>query len=146
MTIKDYSIRCNVSEKAAKQWIQKGYVPGADLENDYVPDSARSPYTEARVKVKLSTSVFSSIMKATLKGKHVVPSLYNMCQEEFDSYINQLVEAGLISIRITDGITYYDPTLKAEEKNKNELKAIFKECLEAISKGVTSACLEKAGV
>lgn len=44
MTIKDYSIRYDKSEKTVKQWIQKGYVPGADLENDYVPDSAKTPY------------------------------------------------------------------------------------------------------
>ncbi len=128
-------MRCNVSEKTAKQWIQKEYVPGADLENDYVPDSAKSPYTEARAKIKFPTSVFCSIMKATLKGKHVVPSLYNdMCQEEFDHYIDELAKEDLIRVRITDGITYYDPTLKAETQKQNEIKEIIEKCVEAISR------------
>lgn len=134
MTIKDYSIRCNVSEKTAKQWIQKEYVPGANLETDYVPNSARPPYTEARAKVKFPTSVFGSIMKATLKGKHVVPSLYDMCQEEFDHYIDELAKAELIRVRITDGITYYDPTLEAEVQKQNEIKEIIEKCVEAVSK------------
>ena len=29
-------------------WIAKGYVPGADM--NYIPDSAREPYTAARAK------------------------------------------------------------------------------------------------
>lgn len=111
-----------------------------------MPDSAKPPFTEARAKVKFPTSVFMSIVKAALKRKHVLPELYGMCQDEFDNYINQLVEAGLIQIRITDGITYYDPTLQAEQQSKGEIKQMITKCVEAAFKGVTSAHLEAATV
>lgn len=146
MTVDAFRERCGTSTKTVKAWIENGYIPGANLEDYYVPDSARPPFTEARAKSKCSNSVFASIVKATLKRKHVFPELYGMCQEEFDGYINQLVEAGLIIIRITDGITYYDPTLQAEQQSKSEFKIIIKEGVEAVSKGVTSACLEAASV
>ena len=146
MTVDAFRERCGASAKTVKAWIENGYVPGANWDDDYVPDSARPPFTEARAKSKCSNSVFASIVKATLKRKHVFPELYGMCQEEFDGYINQLVEAGLIIIRITDDITYYDPTLQAEQRGKSGIKEMIKECVEAASKGVASACLEAASV
>lgn len=145
MTVDAFRERCGTSTKTVKSWIENGYVPGANWDADYVPDSARPPFTEARAKSKCSNSVFASIVKATLKRKHVLPELYGMCQEEFDGYINQLVEAGLIRIRITDGITYYDPTLQAEQQSKSEIKQLIKECVEVASRGAMSACLENIG-
>lgn len=145
MTVEAFRERCGASAKTVKAWIENGYVPGANWDADYVPDSAKPPFTEARAKIKFPISVFMSIVKATLKRKHVLPELYGMCQEEFDGYINQLVEAGLIRIRITDSITYYDPTLQAEQQSKSEIKQLIMECVEAASRGAMSACLENVG-
>lgn len=146
MTVDAFRERCGASTKTVKAWIENGYVPGANWDADYVPDSARPPFTEARAKSQYPNSVFTSIVKAALKRKHVLPELYGMCQDEFDGYVNQLVEAGLIRIRITDDITYYDPTLQAERQSKSEIKQLIKECVEAASRGVTSAYLEAASV
>lgn len=145
MKVEEFAERCHKNVKTVKNWISQNYVPGANLEDDYVPDSAKPPFTEARAKIKFPISVFMSIVKATLKRKHVLPELYGMCQEEFDGYINQLVEAGLIRIRITDSITYYDPTLQAEQQSKSEIKQLIMECIEAASRGAMSACLENVG-
>lgn len=134
MTIKEFAKRCGVTVATAKQWIKKGYIPEANLEEDYVPNSAKSPYTVARAKIKFPRSIFHSIIKATLDGKHVLPSLYGMSEEEFDGYIEQLSEAGLIRIRVTDGITYYDPTLEAAQKSQEDFKKTIIMLVEALTK------------
>lgn len=50
MTISDFATKVKISEKTVIKWINNGYIPGASVENNYVPDSARKPYTKARAK------------------------------------------------------------------------------------------------
>jgi hypothetical protein len=46
MTISDFATKVKTSEKTVIRWINNGYIPGASVENNYIPDSARKPYTE----------------------------------------------------------------------------------------------------
>lgn len=50
MTISDFATKHTISERTVRVWIEKGYIPGASLAEDYVPASARKPYTKARAK------------------------------------------------------------------------------------------------
>lgn len=126
------------NRKKVEKWINAGLIPNADLENDYVPDSARIPYTNARAKTP--DSIYWSIIEATKKGYHVLPQMYHICQEEFDSYINHLEEAHFIARRITDGVTYYDILPTAENRSRRFILA----AIEVVVRGATSAALEHA--
>ena len=55
-------------------WILENLIPGANLATDYVPDSARPPYTKARVKD--ADSIYCSIVAASRKRYHVLPKTY----------------------------------------------------------------------
>lgn len=111
------------NKKTVVDWISKGYIPGANLEKNYVPDSARPPYTRARAKN--AESIYMSIVDASYKRRQVFPALYRLCDEEFESYIENLVKAGLIIKRITDGVIYYDAAVQVENlKRKFILEAV----------------------
>lgn len=111
------------NKKTVVDWISKGYIPGANLEKNYVPDSARPPYTRARAKN--AGSIYMSIVDASYKRRQVFPALYRLCDEEFESYIENLVQAGLIIKRITDGVIYYDAAVQVENlKRKFILEAV----------------------
>lgn len=61
---------------------------------------------------------------------------------EFESYIRDLEGAGLISVRIEDGIVYYDSTLKSDAYsgwNLGEIMRFVCTALELTSKLVTVA-------
>ena len=105
MTISDFATEVKTSKETVIKWINNGYIPGASVENNYVPDSARKPYTKARAKN--SDAVYCSIVKACMNFCHVVPALYNMRDDEFNGYIDRLIAAGYISTRVADGVTYY---------------------------------------
>ena len=120
------------SKRTVVNWIKRGYIPGADLQKDYVPDASRLPYTRARAKG--SDSIYRSIVKAARDRKHVFAKLYGVTDNEFQGYIERLIDAGLIVTRVTDGVTYYDATLKAEEYTKINTTVILR-LVEAASKG-----------
>lgn len=142
MTIDEFMKRHNLNKKTVTSWISQGFIPGAELSNDFVPDSARIPYTKARAKT--ADSIYCSIIKGTRKLFHVLPQIYKICPEEFNTYIEQLEQAGLIVRRITDGITYYDSTLKSTKYNRTEILNAIGEIIGKITEGVTSAITEKS--
>ncbi len=122
------------------KWILDGLIPCANLDQDYVPDSARPPYTKARAKN--TNSIYCSIVNASIKRCHVLPKIYKICEDEFNGYINRLVEANLISIRISDDITYYDATPTASRYNKKLILKAIESCTRAISEGITTAIVK----
>ena len=121
-------------------WIRKGYIPRANEGENYIPNSARVPYINA--KARTSDAIYNSIVEASRQRKHVMPALYRMGDDEFQGYINRLVEAGFIVIRISDGVTYYDATLKAKNANKNFILKVIKALAEGTSYGATKAMLD----
>lgn len=122
MTIKEFMNNNGLKNRSTvEKWINDELIPNASIENDYIPNSARAPYTKARAKK--AESIYRSILKACRERKHVLPKIYKMSSEEFNQYINQLENAGLINRRTEDGVEYYDVSLyalklKEEEMNK----------------------------
>lgn len=70
---------------------------------------------------------------------HVTAKIYNLCDDEFNGYINRLVEAGLIIIRVTDGVTYYDSPIPSKNCNKKFIIDAIEAGARGIAQGVTSA-------
>lgn len=124
------------------KWVLEDLIPGSDLVNDFVPDSARPPYTKARVKN--ADSIYCSIVAASKKRYHVLPKIYKICDDEFNGYINRLVEANLISIRVTDNITYYDTPLTEKQCNRKFILEMIATCSKGISEGATTAMIKQA--
>ena len=141
MTIDTFKSNYGIKQKKTViKWISGNLIPGADLLNDYIPDSARPPYTKARAKD--ANAIYCSIVKAACERRHVLPQLYKICAAEFDGYINRLVEAKLIVARVTDNITYYDSTLKLKNCNKKVILELLESCSKGIAKGIAEAVLE----
>ena len=139
MTISTFAEEKKTKKETVLGWIEKGYIPGANLEKDFIPDYARKPYTLA--KAKTSKSIYYSILYAAQHLFHVLPALYNLCEDEFNGYIDRLVEAGCLVKRVTDGVTYYDATPKAMCYKKSELLKALSPAISAMSEGVTTAAL-----
>ena len=133
----NYSIR---KKETVIKWIIDGLIPGADLTTNFVPDSARRPFTCARAKN--ADAICCSIVTASRKLYHVMPQIYKICTDEFNGYINRLVEAKLIVIRVTDNITYYDSTLTEKNCNKKFILDAMEACARGIAQGITTATLQ----
>ena len=140
MTIIQYANKSNKSIETILRWIYEGRVPGASVDHDYVPDSARTPLTKTRAKT--AEAIYWSIVKASNEKKHVTHHTYKLCKDEFNCYIEQLINAGLIVKRKTDGVIYYEATPLAFDKKK----AFILDCIERTSRGaaqgVTAAIIE----
>ena len=138
MTIEEFMINYNIkNKKKILNWISEDLIPGANIKNNYVPNSARPPYTKARAKN--SQAIYHSIVLASSRRYHVLPKIYRICEDEFNGYIKRLVEANLISVRVTDDITYYDATMDIERISKYRILKI----IEACSIGVTTAVINQ---
>ena len=143
MTIDTFMNNYGIKKKETViKWIMENLIPGADLVSNYVPDSARPPYTKARAKD--AHSIYYSIVDASRKRYHVLPQIYKMCEDEFNGYINRLAEANLIAIRVTDNITYYDTPLPATNCNKKFILEAIAACSRGLSEGATTAVLKQA--
>lgn len=136
MTIETFASKMSKSVKIVQKWIQNGYIPGASIKDNFVPDSARIPYTMARAKS--ADAIYCSIIKAANKRMHVMPELYGLGKDEFDGYIRRLEKAGFIELRVSDGITYYDATLDAMRYSRE----FILDAIEAVSRGITSGATE----
>lgn len=137
MTIRDFADQNNKNIKTVINWITQGFMPGANLENNYIPNSARQPYTEAKGKAKKVQAIYFSIVQACKKRKHVFPGIYGITETEFNNYINQLINNGLITKRYEDGVTYYDATIEACKQEYKELMkfiATIATCVPKLSK------------
>ena len=128
-------------KKTVIDWILENLIPGANLEEDFIPDSARPPYTKARAKN--AKAIYYSIVVASSKRYHVFPRLYGICEEEFNGYIDRLVAANLIAIRITDDIVYYDATIAGVNINRQFVFDAIELCSRGISQGITAAVLQQ---
>ena len=141
MTIKEFAEKKKCKESTVKKWIHLGYIPGANIDTDFIPDSARVPYTKTRAKT--AKAIYSSIIKASANFMHVVHSLYGISPDEFDGYIRRLEQEGLIERRVTDNVTYYDATIKATRSSHKLVLDIIERGSKGIASAVTEAVLEK---
>lgn len=74
----------------------------------------------------------------------MLPALYGLCEDEFNGYVDRLVEAGYIVRRTTDDVTYYDATPQAKHYKKLELLKVLEPAIKAASEGITTAAFEFA--
>lgn len=151
MNIPDFISKVGVKEKTVDKWLNAELIPGAFRDKNgewFIPNSAKAPYVKARAKAK--ESIFISIVSASHQGFHVIPKLYGKTDTEFLGYINQLVAAGLITLRTEDGITYYDETIASKNfldvnSKTRSIRIFILDSIERVSKGITEALLEEAG-
>lgn len=145
MTIEQFMCKNNIKKRQTViNWIEKGYIPKADVDRNFIPDSARVPYTKARATT--TNGIYNSIVQATSKREHVMAKLYNICEDEFNGYIEELINAGLIKKRVTDGVIYYDAPLQSVGYTKKQiLKTLGKiatKTVAAATYGITKATIE----
>lgn len=140
-----------VTDTTFSDWVEKGYLPGVVPTEDgtdwYIPERTWRPYTDARATDV--NAIYTSIVKGCLLQRRPIAEIYKCSQQEFDIYIDELVQADLIRIEIDGGINYYYATLKSEEyanRSKRELSKFVKSCLstiiEAGAKGITEAAIK----
>ena len=138
MTFQEFMEKYNLKNSATvKGWIDKGYIPGASFENNFIPDEARPPYTKSRSKKP--GSIYVSIVRALINGYRPIPQCYKTITEKefYDVYIASLIAGGLV-IAVEDtshNIINYYPSEKALEyvqKNDKELLSLLKSVLSGI--------------
>lgn len=95
-------------------------------------------YPTPKREPKSVSAIYRSIVQATKRRRHVLPQIYDVCPEEFESYINQLIAVGLIVRRKTDGIVYYDATPKAINADDRTLMQIIRSVASTITLGIIS--------
>lgn len=123
MTIKEFSEREHVSVATVRKWVRNGWIPGARIEDSFVPNSARKPYTGARART--TKSIYKSILTAINERLQIFPWCYHITDAEFNQYINSLINNGVIQIRIEDGITYYDLAYQERKLSAKDITAII---------------------
>lgn len=143
MNIDKFASNNGIKRKTIEKWIQNGLIPNADLEKNYVPDSARQPFTKARAKN--ANAIYVSMVKASFERKHILPVLYKICEDEFNGYTERLVQAGCIKERESDGVTYYDATIQSKNIRKSFILKALKAISRGVSEGATTAILNKLG-
>jgi len=139
MDIDKFASDNGVKKKTVEKWIKNNFIPNADLEKNYVPDSARQPFTKARAKN--ANAIYVSMVKASFKRKHILPTFYKICEDEFNGYIERLVKAGFIEKRVSDGVLYYDATIESKDINTRFILKALKAISQGVSAGVTAAIL-----
>ncbi len=143
MTIEKFcEINSIRNKQKVKKWIQDGLIPGANLSKNYIPDSARIPYTNTRART--ATSICKSIVHASEKRYHVLPQLFKISNDEFQGYIDCLVHEKLIAKRITDNITYYDAIVNGDTIRTPEHQKFVKSVIEGVVCGAVSAVIKQS--
>ena len=136
MTISQAACKFEVAESTVRSWCKKNYIRGVSQDpvtGDYtIPASAKRPYTMNGSPK--GDAIYTSIVKAVLKGMDVCAEIYNIDSAEFDKYIDQLKSAGVIDTYISadTGIEYYCQTLKSNEFSKltkNKVRKFLAECV-----------------
>jgi hypothetical protein len=113
-------------------WCKKGYIRGLSIDEQsgeyIIPSSVKRPYTQTRAK---GDAIYTSIVKAVLNDYDICAELFHMESAEFEKYIGELKECGLISSYISEtGIEYYCRTLKSSDFSKlrkNRVIAVLRE-------------------
>lgn len=126
LTIEEYMKKTRVSKKKyVLEWVSDDLIPGTICENGecLFPDSARRPY-KARATKPNAKTIRTSIVNACLKKQHVTNKTFHLSEGEFNGFIRDLVNAGLIVERVEDGITYYDSTMKSDEFKANKFEKL----------------------
>ena len=140
MTIKEFAQEKNVLDSTVRAWCDKHLIRGAKLDEKTgqydIPSSAKVPYTQNRAYK--GDKIYISIVRAIMNEFDVCAKLYKIHEDEFEGYIDDLVETGIIAKYIAKdtGIEYYRQTLKSSEFSKlpiNKIKAFLIEAKKIVS-------------
>lgn len=130
LTMKEFMKRVGVTKKKyVIAWVEEGLIPSVQKEGDtyLFPDSARRPYRSHCKPNSDAKTIRGSIVNACLKRQHILASTFYLSEGEFKSYVDDLIKAGLITLRKEDGICYYDSTLKSEQFRELGVEKIAKQ-------------------
>lgn len=153
MDCREFMAREGVRKRSTvMKWLDKELIPGVayneETEQWEFAESSRRPHT-VRLKAKADANkIRASMVYACVKRHHINAAMYHMSQSEFNAFVADLEEAGLIKIRKEGPWVYYDSTLKSESyrgKTFTQIERLIKTCLsttaEAAAKGAVTAYL-----
>ncbi len=118
MSPQEVAEKFGVTTETVIGWCNKNYIRGLKKDTStgayVIPSSVREPYTATRSD---GDAIYTSIVKATMKNFDVCAELYGLDPAQFDNYINQLMQAGVIDTYIAQdtGIIYYSQTLSSSD-------------------------------
>lgn len=135
VTIEEFARMNDVKPSTVRGWISKGFIPGAH--DDYIPLSARRPYTDTRAKG--GTAIIRSILFACENSLGITASLYGLSEPAFCSYIDQMLNDGYISSYEEDGATYYNIAPSGAELLRNWNKKDWKGIIQTVFAGIQMA-------
>lgn len=121
LTMKEFMKKVGVTKKKyVLDWINEERIPGIQKEGDtyLFPNSARRPYRSHCKPKSNAKTIRGAIVNACMKRQHISASTFYLSEGEFESYIEDLIQAELIALRKEDGICYYDSTIKSEQFNE----------------------------
>lgn len=130
INIDQYMKKVGVTKKCyVLDWLQHDLIPGVQKDDKGVywfPDSARRPYKSRCTPNSDAKTIRGAIVNACLKRHHISASTFYLSEKEFESYVTDLIRAGLIVQRDEDGIVYYDSTSKCDSLKEGTIKEIVK--------------------
>lgn len=147
MNIKEFAEKYKIkNEKKIVNWIDRGILPGAYKLDDgeyYISEYSKPPYTSARAKN--CTAIYVSIVKACEKRKSVCAKLYKLNEDEFNLYIEQLVEKNIIEKRTHDNCDFYYATLNSKLflENKKYRNKVLQSVTTTILSNMATVVLNK---
>ncbi|MCR5702451.1 MAG: helix-turn-helix domain-containing protein [Lachnospiraceae bacterium] len=108
MTIEETAEKLRVNKKTVEKWCEKKWIRGVKKEKNgmyNIPQSVKRPYFKRRAK---GDSIYTSIVKAVLEGCDTSAALYGLSDDEYEKYICQLKDAGVIDSYVDSftGISY----------------------------------------
>ena len=149
MNISAFMKKVRANKRTVENWLEKGMISGADFNEItgewFIPDSARRPYIAPWNLGTDADSIRISIVNACLKNQYISKETYHLSKGEFSGYIDQLIDAGLITKRIEDEIVYFDSTLDSSKfanmkktQRRNAIAKIVKEAIKVAPYVITA--------
>ena len=128
MNIQETAEKFGIDERTVANWCKKRLIRGLSQSNTgefFIPQSVKQPYTKNRSK---GDAIYTSIVKGTMGGFDVTASLYGLGEAEFEKFIQQLKDAGVIDSYVDEvtGVEYLCRTLKSSEFAKLKKNKIIK--------------------
>lgn len=153
LSLNEFKKRVGITKnKYVQEWLDNNLIPGVitgeKITDAQFPESARRPYRNRWLKAGMdANTIRTHIIKACIKRQLISKEACFASKSEFAGFIADLEAAGLLRIRIDDGIKYYDSTLKSDEyigRSMKELRVFVLEALKAVAEGTAKGAVEGA--
>lgn len=143
-TIDEFKKESKRSLRTVQSWIKNGLVNGAIYVDDMyqISDLARPPYM--RASSKNSATIRKGIVVACKRRLSINAKVFKELSEyEFNVYLGQVIDLGLVDKREVDGFTYYYATPKADSLTEAQVYQVVKGLTEAAFSAAFGAATEK---